>query len=132
MPPHTPRPAAGDGRPRECGIADGGYGVPHTLPLLPRQAAPRRRASPSGIIRAELSGGDTCIALGSTALAAAPVLAILMAAGRDPVRHYTPIGGTYCAYWSARWARPRPATSPNGNHKFCAASATSRLARRFQ
>jgi hypothetical protein len=43
MPPHTPKPGAGDTGPRECCIADSGYGFPLTPPEFHRQGAGRSR-----------------------------------------------------------------------------------------
>jgi hypothetical protein len=44
MPPHTPKPGAGDTGPRERCIADGGYGFPLTPLEFHRQGAGRSRA----------------------------------------------------------------------------------------
>src|SRR6516225_5801757 len=60
MPPHTPKPGAGDTGLREvCISADGGYGASHTQPQLPRQDAER---CGTGAIRTELIEADTATA----------------------------------------------------------------------
>jgi hypothetical protein len=60
MPPHAPKPGAGDTGLREvCISADGGYGASHTQLQLPRQDAER---CGTGAIRTELIEGDAATA----------------------------------------------------------------------
>src|SRR5689334_11620477 len=83
MPPHAPKPGAGDTGPRKrrrkCDL-------PSTSPVSWLQAAAPISEGP---IHAQLIGQDTCVALGITVHATAPVLEIcraLTAAGHDPGR----------------------------------------------
>jgi hypothetical protein len=85
MPPHAPKPGAGDTGLREvCISADDGYGASHTQPQLPRQDAER---CGTGVMRTELIEGDTDLVEGRAA--AAPEKAT------SPAETAAPIGNFY-------------------------------------